>query len=233
MHHLLAPHTSPLGLALAQALDADLHHYHDAPLLTRHPWVGILLPTPDTPDALGQAQEAAIALRHLAYTGGVVLSNADVFDAQSWGIRREAAAPDATDTFGQALRGLEQLARGKPVLRAPTPLVSCPEAAPVVEILHQDALPHGALQAIHLDEIAQAARRANLPTLVHLACGPVPTETLADALGKEMVEGHGKGRGWDRLRSDWSEMWGRPDGLISGRRDHIQGMLALARTTPA
>lgn len=229
LRSLLAPSSSPLGAALAAAMDAHLHPYNEAPSLTRHPWVAVLLPTQDTPQAAQAIHEATAALRALAHTPGAVLSNAGVFDEGTTGLRRESFPPDARDAFGQALLDAEGAAWGKPVLRLPVPLHACPEAAPLAFLGQDGPLPDGALQAAPLAEIAEAALRDDLPSLLHLASGPVPIEALAPFLARPIGPGKGQGPGWDRLRSDWSDLWGRPDGLLSARRAHIEGMRAFAR----
>lgn len=229
LRSLLAPSSSPLGAALAGAMGAHLHPYNEAPSLTHHPWVAVLLPARGTPDAGQALHEATAALRLLARTPGIVLSNTDVFDEEATGLRRESFDPDAQDAFGLALVEAEAAAHGKPVLRIPTPLFACPEAAPLAFLGQDGPLPDGALQAAPLAEIAAAALRDDLPSLLHLSSGPVPVEALAPFLARAIGPEKGHGPGWDRLRSDWSELWGRPDGLLSARRAHIEGLLAFAR----
>lgn len=238
MRLLIGPATTPLTTLMAQHLGLQAMSYADT--APHHAAQAVfLLPYRETPDAQDLVHQALRAVDRWGPRPAMLLSNAGVFDPRNPGVRRESDAADAADTFGQSLAAVETafVRRGanRPIVRLPAPIAHVPEAGALLALKAGQPVRSGTYQGFDPTTLAALLEPCAQIHLTHLACGPVPDEAIADALGNVLQDTpHLWDTGWDRLRTQWSEQWGRPDGLVSARRNTLPALLALAsRTTTA
>jgi hypothetical protein len=218
---------------LAKHLGAVPKHYGETHA-TGSGFAFLLLPYRETPNAEEAAAHALRAVDHWGGRGGLLLSNAGVFDPSTPGLRREIDAPDANDAFGRALGTIEvAFTRNGPqrsIVRLPAPIAPVPEAGALLQLLDPMGWNDGVAQGFDPSALAGLLEPCAQIRLTHLACGPVPVGALAAQTGRPLHPAPPQwGTGWDRLRTQWSGSWGRPDGLASGRRTTLAALTAFAQ----
>jgi hypothetical protein len=234
-HNVIGPNGTPLTHVLAAHLGADAKVYGES-VPIGNPFVVLLMPYRETPNAVEAVQQALLAVEHWGPREAILLSNAGVFNPNSPGLRRETDEPDATDAFGRTLlaaeAAFERHGAHRPIVRLPAPIARVPEAGALLHLLDQGAWPTGALQGFDPATLAGDLEPCAHIRLTHLACGPVPVQTVAAGTGHALQpQPTTWGTGWDRLRTQWSESWGRLDGLAAGRRGTLAALTSLANGT--